>query len=137
MGVPEIEYAPGEQLSLDLGGGVFERTFHWGFSNLLTFAIGTNSPHTYPSFPQDTMGVYMYFSILPKDFTNISGPCSPPACTVTVDSADGAYPFTTVAAQPYLYWKSILEGGGTGAQVPGPFETDQTGIGGINYYPRP
>ena len=130
----QIEYATGEQSSLDLGGGVFERNFHWGFSNLLTFAIGTNSPHTYPAFPQDTLGVYMYFSILPKNFTNVSGPCSPPACTVTVDSADGAYPFTTVAAQPYLYWKSILEGGGTGAQAPGPFETDQSTIGGINYF---
>src|SRR5450432_3079785 len=69
----QIEHAPGEQLSLDEGGGAFERNFHWGFSNLLTFAIGTNSPHTYPAFPQDTLGEYMYFSILPKDFTNVSG----------------------------------------------------------------
>ena len=133
-GPAQIEYAPGEQASLDFGGGVFERNFHWGFTNLLTFAIGTNSPHTYPAFPQDTLGEYVYFSILPRDFTNVSGPCSPPTCTVTVDSADGRYPFTTVPPQPYLYYKSILEGGGAGAQAPGPFKTDQTGIGGINYY---
>ena len=58
-GALEIEHAPGEQLSTDLGGGVYERNFHWNISNLLTHAIGTNSTHTYPAEPQDTMGVYL------------------------------------------------------------------------------
>lgn len=130
----EVEHAPGEQLSTDLGGGVFVRNFHWNISNLLPFAIGTNSTHTYPAHPQDTLGIYMYLIIPPKNFTNVNGDCTPPTCTVTVDTADGAYPFTGTTPQSYLYWKSILETGGKNAQGPGPFETNQTGIGGLNYY---
>lgn len=138
FGTPtQIEYALAEQNFTDLGSGNIEYNIHAGFANLLTFAIGTNSPHTYPSFPQDTMGVYVYFALLPGNITNLGGPCVSPACTVTVDSADGFYPFTSGTPQPYVFWKSILEGGGTNAQVPGPFETDQHTLpGGINYYRR-
>ena len=136
FGTPtQIEYALVEQAFTDLGAGDIEYNIHAGFSNLLTFAIGTNSPHVYPSFPQDTMGVYVYFALLPGNIQSLGGPCVPPTCTVTVDSADGKYPFTSGTPQPYVFWKSILEGGGTNAQVPGPFETDQHTLpGGINYF---
>lgn len=116
---------------------------HGGFSNLMPvgFAIGTNSAHTYPFFPQDTIGVYVYYSFLPYNFTyaaNGSDPpvaCPPLACTVAVDSADGLYPFTGGVPQPYQYFKTILEGGGTNAAAPGNFETAQLGLfpGAINY----
>ncbi|MBA2685320.1 MAG: hypothetical protein H0U66_12605 [Gemmatimonadaceae bacterium] len=130
----EIEYALSEQPFTDLGATDIEYNIHAGFSNLLDFAIGTNSPHTYPSFPQDTMGVYMYFIIAPANITSLSGPCSPPTCTVTIDSVDGAYPFSSTTPQPYVFFKTILETGGLNAQRPGPFKTDQSAIGGINYF---
>ena len=130
----QIEYAFSGQPQGSPAPGVVEFNLHGGISNLLTFAIGTNSPHTYPAFPQDTMGVYVYYVFLPYNFTSIGSPCGPPTCTVTIDSADGAYPFTTGTPQPYQYFKTILEGGGTNAQLPGPFQTNQTGIGKINYY---
>jgi len=114
--------------------GVVEFNLHGGFSNLLDFAIGTNSPHTYPAFPQDTMGVYVYYVFLPYNFTSLGSPCAPPTCTVTIDSVDGTYPFTSGTPQPYVYFKTILEGGGTDAQHQGPFETEQDSIGGINYH---
>ena len=131
----QIEYALIEQNFTDLGSTNIEYNIHAGFSNLLTFAIGTNSPHVYPVFPQDTMGVYVYFAKLPGNIVSLGGPCPPAPCTVAVDSADGMYPFTSPTPQPYVYWKTILEGGGTNAQAPGPFETDQhTLTGGINYF---
>lgn len=107
-----------------------------GFSNLLPadVAIGTNSAHTYPFFPQDTIGVYVYYSFLPYNIRystladTTSSPCPALLCTVTVDSADGLYPFTGGVPQPYQYWKTILEGGGTNAQAPGNFETNQLGL---------
>jgi len=114
---------------------------HGGFSNLMDIAIGTNSAHTYPFFPQDTIGVYVYYSFLPYNFTYAPNGSDPPtpcpalACTVSVDSADGVYPFTGGIPQPYQYFKTILEGGGTNASGPGPFETAQLGLfpGAINY----
>src|SRR5665647_62662 len=42
-----------------------------GFSNLMEIAIGTNSPHTWPFFPQDTIGVYVYYTFLPYDLSLI------------------------------------------------------------------
>lgn len=112
-----------------------------GFSNLLTFAIGTNSPYTSSFFPQDTIGVYVYYSFLPYNFTyapngdDTPTPCPALACTVDVDSADGVYPFTGGVPQPYQYFKTILDGGGTNASGPGRFETNQSGLfaGAINY----
>jgi len=79
------------------------------------------------------MGVYVYYAIPIFNIQAFGAPCAPSACTVTIDSADGAFPFTTGAPQPYVYWKTILEGGGTNAQGPGPFETKQDSIGGIDY----
>jgi hypothetical protein len=133
----QIEYILTEQSNNSLGGTDREYNIHPGVSNLLGFAIGTNSPHTYPSFPQDTMGVYVYYAFLPYNFTSSTfGPCAPPTCTVAIDSADGVYSFTAGSAQPYVFWKTILEGGGTNAQAPGPFETKQDAIGGIDYRRR-
>ncbi|MDB4911173.1 MAG: hypothetical protein JWO39_1996 [Gemmatimonadetes bacterium] len=132
----QIEYILTEQSFTDLGSTNIQYNIHPGISNLLTFAIGTNSPHTYPSFPQDTMGVYVYYAILPYNIQNLGGPCGPPTCTVRVDSADGVFPFTNPTPQPYVYWKTILEGGGTNAQGPGPFETKQDSVGGIDYRRR-
>jgi len=114
---------------------------HGGVSNLMDFAIGTPSPHTWPAFPQDTIGIYVYYVFLPYNITyaaNGEDPpvaCPPGMCTVTVDSADGVYPFTGGAPQPYQYFKTILEGGGTNAGSPGAFETQQLGLfpGAINY----
>ena len=46
----EIEYAPHEGRRTSLRWyAMFNTAFHAGFSNLLTFAIGTNSPHAYPA----------------------------------------------------------------------------------------
>jgi hypothetical protein len=135
--VGQIEYALTEGPFNDLGGGDIEYSIHANVSNLLDWAIGTNSPHTYPAFPQDSMGVYVYYAILPYNIQRIGGPCPIGQCTVTIDSSDGVYPFTTGTPQPYVFWKTILEGGGTNAQSPGPFETNQTGLpGGINYFRR-
>jgi hypothetical protein len=130
----EIEYHFSGQPQGFPAPGVVEYNLHGGFANLLPFAIGTNSPHSYPSLPQDTMGVYVYYVYPPYSFTSGGNPCSPPACDVTVDSADGAYPFTTGTPQLYQYWKTILQTGGLNAQGPGPFETAQDTLGGINYY---
>ena len=98
-------------------------------TNLLGFAIGTNSPHTAPAFPQDTMGVFVYYSLPPYNFTISGVPC--PACTVSIDSADGAFPFTTVAPQPYVFFKTILEGNGPSDPLS---KTNQTASGGIDYF---
>jgi hypothetical protein len=126
-GVPQGTYPNGD----------VDFNLHANFDNLLNFQIGTNSPYTYPNFPQDTMGVYVYFTIPPYQLTTLGGPCAPPTCRVDVDSADGTYPFTNGIPQPYHYWKTILEGGGTNGQTPGPFQTNQStlpGAGHINYF---
>ncbi|MEO6416431.1 MAG: hypothetical protein ABIP73_10375 [Gemmatimonadaceae bacterium] len=125
-------FASTDSVEFNLRGGV---------SNLMDFAIGTNSSHTWPFFPQDTIGVYVYYTFLPynimyaPDGNAIPTTCPALSCTVAVDSADGVYPFTGGVPQPYLYFKTILEGGGTGAQAPGNFETSQLGLfpGAINY----
>src|SRR5664279_855151 len=133
----QIEYALVEQNNTPLGGTDIEYNIHADFSNLLPFAIGTNSPYTSPTYPQDTMGVYVYFAILPYNIQLLGGPCPAGQCTVTIDSADGVYPFTTGTPQQYVFWKSILDSGGLNAQRPGRFETNQSGItGGIDYYRR-
>lgn len=132
----EIEYALTEGPFTDLGSGDIQYSIHANVSNLLTFAIGTNSPHTYPSVPQDTMGIYVYYAILPYNIQRIGSPCPAGQCTVTIDSADGVYPFTTGTPQKYVFWKAILEGGGKGALGPGPFETNQTGLPGGGYFRR-
>jgi len=134
----QIEYILTETPNIPLGGTDREFNISAGVINLLNFAIGTNSPHTYPTFPQDTMGVYVYYTFLPYNITNTAGPCGTgtPTCNVVIDSTDGAYPFTSPTPQPYVYWKTILEGGGTNAQGPGPFETRQDSIGGIDYRRR-
>ena len=96
--------------------------------NTLTTAIGTNSPHTAPSFPQDTMGVYIYLSIPPYNLT------CPGVCSVVMDSADGAYPFfeSQGLPQPYLYFKTILEPGVFGERHRN--FSDQSSIGGVDYF---
>jgi hypothetical protein len=134
----QIEYILTELSNTPLTGGDIQYNIHPGVSNLLTFAIGTNSPHVYPAHPQDTMGVYVYYAIGPYNIQSLGGPCGTgtPTCSVRIDSADGVYPFTNPTPQPYVYWKTILEGGGTNAQGPGPFETKQDGIGGIDYRRR-
>jgi hypothetical protein len=142
--VSEIQYLIHEQPSLNQGGGVMEYNLHTGVSNLLDFAIGTNSPFTYPSYPQDTMGIYVYYAIAPFDIRKLApngiDSIACPECTVTIDSADGAYPFRSAdpTAIPYVYFKSVLTGGGTNAGQPGPFETDQAGLGAGKFnYDRP
>ena len=97
--------------------------------NLLPTPIGTNSPHTAPTYPEDTMGVYVYLSIPPYNLT-----CGQPAtCTVVMDSADGAYPFfeSHGLPQPYMYFKTILEPGVFGERNRN--FSDQSGIGGVDY----
>ncbi|MEO9116233.1 MAG: hypothetical protein ABI311_08730 [Gemmatimonadaceae bacterium] len=131
----QIEYALTEgPTNTPLGGTDIEYHIRANISNLLDSAIGTNSPHTYPAVPQDTMGIYVYYAIPPYNFQSLAGPCAPSACTVVIDSADGAFPFTSGQPQQYVFWKAILEGGGTNAQVPGPFETNQTGTPGAGYF---
>jgi hypothetical protein len=120
----------------DFGDGDIEYNLHANFSNLQNFAIGTNSPHTYPAEPQDTMGVYVYYAIPIFNIRKTGAPCPIGACTVTIDSADGVFPFTTGTPQPYVFWKDILEGGGTGASGPGPFETNPTATPGGGYFRR-
>ncbi|HEV7704293.1 MAG TPA: hypothetical protein VGO46_08370, partial [Gemmatimonadaceae bacterium] len=115
-------------------GPVVTFNLHGNIANLLDFPIGTNSHYTSPNYPQDTIGIYAYYTLLPYNIKQ--GVIDCPSCTVTIDSADGAYPFTTVQPQPYQYWKAILDSGGTNAQAPGRFETNQSGIGGLNYFRR-
>ncbi|MEP7086827.1 MAG: hypothetical protein ABI884_05790 [Gemmatimonadota bacterium] len=134
---PKIEYSLTEGPFTDLGGGDIEYNIHANISNLLDWAIGTNSIHAYPAEPQDTMGVYVYFAIQPYNIKKLGSPCPAGQCTVTIDSADGQYPFIGPGTQKYVFWKTILEPGGTNAQRPGPFETNQSGLtGGINYFRR-
>jgi hypothetical protein len=74
--------------------------------NLEPFAIGTRLPHTLATLPADTMGVYVFMSIAPVVLTG----CAPgPSCVVKADSGyDGNFAFTA-PAQPYIYFKTILE----------------------------
>jgi hypothetical protein len=128
----EIEhvFAVSAPTPIGISGAEYHLRLH--INNLEPFAIGTNSPHTAPAFPQDTMGVYVYQSIPPYNIT-CSSACG--AATVVMDSADGAYPFfeNHGLAQPYLYFKTILEPGTFGLHS-GPGYTDQTGMGGIDYF---
>jgi len=101
--------------------------------NQFAFAIGTNGPRTIGSSPPDTLGVYVYISLAP---TNIAGCVAGPACLVLTDSgADGAYPFTSPIAQPYMYFKTVLEAA-DGTAGKGLDYTDQgpaNGGAGIDY----
>jgi len=128
----EIEhvFAVSAATPIGIDGAEYHLQLH--INNLEPFAIGTNSPHTAPAFPQDTMGVYVYQSIPPYNIT-CSSACG--AATVVMDSADGAYPFfeNHGLAQPYLYFKTILEPGTFGVHS-GRGYTDQTGMGGIDYF---
>jgi hypothetical protein len=74
--------------------------------NLEPFAIGTRLPHTLATLPADTMGVYVFMSIAPVVLTG----CTPgPTCVVKADSGyDGNFAFTA-PAQPYIFFKTILE----------------------------
>ncbi len=74
--------------------------------NLEPFAIGTRLPHTLATLPADTMGVYVFMSIAPVVLTG----CTPgPGCVVKADSGyDGSFAFTA-PAQPYIFYKTILE----------------------------
>jgi len=129
----EIEHVFAVSAPTPIGTTGAEYHLKLHINNLEPFAIGTNSPHTAPLFPQDTMGVYVYLSIPPYNIT-----CSPSPCgttSVAMDSADGAYPFfeNHGLAQPYLYFKTILEPGTFGVHS-GRGYTDQTSIGGIDYF---
>lgn len=98
--------------------------------NDLPFAIGTHAIHTLGTYPQDTMGVYVFQLVKPV-VTECSG--APATCTVTADTAfDGTYPFTGADPQPYMYFKTILE-----AADPDPLSgldySDQSSIGGVDY----
>jgi hypothetical protein len=74
--------------------------------NLQTFAIGTRLPHTLATMPTDTMGVYVFLSRAPV----VLAGCTPgPSCFVKADSGyDGNFAFTALA-QPYIFFKTILE----------------------------
>lgn len=76
--------------------------------NGLSFAIGTHAAHTLGTFPQDTMGVFVFVLRGPI----VTGGCDPDpvTCVVTADTAiDGSFPFTGADPQPYMYFKTILE----------------------------
>jgi hypothetical protein len=74
--------------------------------NLEPFAIGTRLPHTLATLPADTMGVYVFMSIPP---VVLAGCAAGPTCVVKADSGyDGNFAFTA-PAQPYIYFKTILE----------------------------
>jgi hypothetical protein len=128
----EIEHVFAVSAPTPIGANGAEYHLRLHINNLEPFAIGTNSPHTAPAFPQDTMGVYVYQSIPPYNIT-CSTTCG--ATSVVMDSADGAYPFfeNHGLAQPYLYFKTILEPGTFGVHS-GRGYTDQTSIGGIDYF---
>jgi hypothetical protein len=115
-----------------IGGTGAEYHLSEDLKNLLPFAIGTNSPHTFPTFPQDTMGVYVFLSIPVFNIRNISGACVS-GCSVVMDSADGAYPFSSPTPQPYMYWKTILESPSAAADSARAF-TDQTSLGGTHVH---
>ncbi|HMA02123.1 MAG TPA: hypothetical protein VKP02_07125, partial [Gemmatimonadaceae bacterium] len=75
--------------------------------NFEPFAIGTRIPHTLATLPADTMGVYVFMSIAPTVLTGCTP--NPTTCTVKADSGyDGNFAFTA-PAQPYIYFKTILE----------------------------
>ncbi len=114
-----------------VGSGVAEWFLTEHINNSLGWAIGTNSPHTAPVFPQDTMGIYVYLNTPPPPGT---ASCPLPAtCTAVMDSADGAYPFTSPTPQKYMFFKTILEQGTFGVHS-GRSYTDQTSVGGTNYF---
>jgi hypothetical protein len=102
--------------------------------NQFSFPIGTHLQHATGVFPEDTMGVYVYMSILPT----VTAGCTPSAtCSVAADSGyDGAFPFTTGTPQPYMFFKTILEAT-DGVAHRGLDFTDQSpanGGTGINYF---
>lgn len=100
--------------------------------NKNAFAIGTHLRHATGVFPEDTMGVYVFVSIAP---TVIAGCTQGPTCNVTVDSTDGAFPFTSPTAQPYMFFKTILEAA-DGTLESGLDYTNQLSLGGshIDYF---
>jgi hypothetical protein len=102
--------------------------------NQFSFPIGTHLIHATGVFPEDTMGVYVYMSILPT----VTAGCTPSGtCSVAADSGeDGAFPFTTPTPQPYMFFKTILEAT-DGVAHKGLDFTDQSaanGGTGINYF---
>jgi hypothetical protein len=108
-------------------GNVFRLDDH--IENVFSFPIGTHLPHPTGVFPQDTMGVYVFVSVAPT----VTAGCTPgPTCTV-VDSGDGAFTFTRPTPQPYMFFKTILEAA-DGTPHSGLDFTDQTSVGGINYF---
>ena len=98
--------------------------------NMFPFSIGTHLPHAPGVLPQDTMGVYVYMSILPT----VTAGCTPSGtCKVAADSGeDGAFPFTTPTPQPYMFFKTILEAN-DGVAHSGLDFTNQTSVGGVDY----
>jgi hypothetical protein len=112
----------------DMGGGEAMYHLQERIGNTLGFAIGTNSPHVAPAYPQDTMGVYIYLSIPPYNLQ------CPTTCTAEMKSADGEYPFfeSHGLPQPYLYFKTILEAGSFGQRSRN--FSDQSLIGGVDYF---
>ena len=99
--------------------------------NMFSFPIGTHLAHAPGAFPEDTMGVYVYMSILPV----VTAGCTPSVtCKVAADSGeDGAFPFTSATPQPYMFFKTILEAS-DGIAHSGLDFTDQTSVGGTDYF---
>lgn len=100
--------------------------------NDLPFAIGTHAVHALGTFPQDTMGVFVFVMRGPV----VTGGCipDPVTCRVLADTAiDGSFPFTTPEAQPYMYFKTILEAADA-SPLAGPDYSDQSVSSGIDYF---
>jgi hypothetical protein len=102
--------------------------------NVFNYAIGTNVAHLAGALPKDTMGVFVFLSIPPFGILG----CTPgPTCQVRADSGyDGEFQFTGSTAQPYMYFKTILEPS-DGTSLRGLDYTDQSasnGGTGIDYF---
>ena len=108
-------------------GNVFRLDDH--IENVFPFAIGTHLPHAPGVFPEDTMGVYVFVSIPPT----VTAGCTPSVSCAVADSGDGAYTFTRPTPQTYMFFKTILEAA-DGTPHSGLDFTDQTSVGGINYF---
>lgn len=117
--------------TFQLVGGTHTTTWNLRdhIENFEPFAIGTRIPHTLATLPADTMGVYVFMNIGPAVLTGCTP--NPTTCFVKADSGyDGNFAFTA-PAQPYIFFKTILEPN-DGVLHSGP---DFSGTaGGVDYF---
>jgi len=91
--------------------GLTEWSYNVGIQNLLPHAIGANQNAAAPS---DTLGAFVFFISGPT----VTAPVPCGGCSVQIFNQHGSASITTVARQPYFYWKErVAPAGSAGDQT--------------------